>query len=222
MHFCGDIFSGKKFESIQKGNITFEETAEERKRFKRVSKVYEPLLKWFKNRLGPKVTKVEVSRRLVDAPCAVVASQWGYSAQMEKVMKTQTFADPMHMKMMQGQKVFEINPHHRVMQYLLEKVKEGEDKMGEEETAIADQLFDAAMLASGFDVEKPADLAALLYTGLAKQVGVDPQNPIEENIELPEEEEGETKDEEKENASPSPDDIFSSLNFGEDAVKDEL
>lgn len=216
-------FDGKKFESIQKGNITFEETADEKKRFKRVSKVYEPLLKWFKSRLGPKVTKVEVSRRLVDAPCAVVASQWGYSAQMEKVMKTQTFADPMHMKMMQGQKVFEINPHHKVVQYLLEKVKQGEDKMGEEETAIAEQLFDAAMLASGFDVEKPADLASLLYRGLARQVGVDPESPIEENIELPEEdEEEEKKEEEKEGAAPSADDIFSSLNFGEDAVKDEL
>lgn len=214
-------FDGKKFESIQKGNITFDETADEKKRFKRVSKVYEPLLKWFKSRLGPKVTKVEVSRRLVDAPCAVVASQWGYSAQMEKVMKTQTFADPMHMKMMQGQKVFEINPHHKVIQYLLEKVKEGEDKMGDDETTIAEQLFDAAMLASGFDVEKPADLASLLYKGLARQVGVDPQNPIEENIELPEEEEEEEKKED-ESATPNADDIFSSLNFGEDPVKDEL
>lgn len=215
-------FEGKKFESIQKGNVTIDETADEKKRFKRVSKLYEPLLKWLKNSLGPRVTKVEVSRRLVDAPCAVVASQWGYSAQMEKVMKTQTFADPMHMKMMQGQKVFEINPHHKVMQYLLTKVKEGEDKMGEEETAIAQQLFDAAMLASGFDVEKPTDLAALLYKGLANQVGIDAENPIEEELELPEEEETETKDDDKEKEFPNADDIFSGLNLGEENVKDEL
>lgn len=213
-------FDGKKFESIQKGNITLEETEDEKKHFKRVSKMFQPLLKYLKDRLGPKVTKVEVSRRLVDAPCAVVASQWGYSAQMEKVMKTQTFADPMHMKMMQGQKVFEINPYHKVIQYLLEKVKQGEDKMGEEEAAIAGQLFDAAMLASGFDVEKPADLAAVLYKGLAKQVGVDAQNLIEDNLELPDEEE--TTDEAKESDAPSADDIFSSLKFGEDAPKDEL
>ncbi|KAL8269726.1 hypothetical protein Esti_006349 [Eimeria stiedai] len=216
-------FEGKKFESTQKASMSVDETPEEKRRFKRVEKLYDPLLKWLKSRLGGKVTKVEVSRRLVDAPCAVVASQWGYSAQMEKVMKTQTFADPMHMKMMQGQKVFEINPHHKVMQHLLEKVKEGVDRMGEQEISIAQQLFDAAMLASGFDVEKPSELAELLYRGLAKEVGVDPLNSLNEELELPEEEEQQQQAEQKDDAPPSADEIFSSLNLDEDAfVKDEL
>ncbi|KAL8442011.1 hypothetical protein Emag_006718 [Eimeria magna] len=215
-------FEGKKFESTQKASMSVDETPEEKRRFKRVEKLYDPLLKWLKSRLGGKVTKVEVSRRLVDAPCAVVASQWGYSAQMEKVMKTQTFADPMHMKMMQGQKVFEINPHHKVMQHLLEKVKEGVDKMGEQEISIAEQLFDAAMLASGFDVEKPADLAELLYRGLAKEVGVDPLNPLHEELDLPEEEEAQPEEKEDQ-TPPTADDIFSSLNLEEDApLRDEL
>ncbi|KAL8434089.1 hypothetical protein Efla_001561 [Eimeria flavescens] len=217
-------FDGKKFESTQKANVSFDESEEEKKRFKRVNKLYQPLLKWLKDQLGPRVTKVEVSRRLVDAPCAVVASQWGYSAQMEKVMKTQTFADPMHMKMMQGQKVFEINPHHKVIQHLLNRVKEGVEQMGQDEKNIAELLFDAAMLASGFDVEKPADLATLLYKGLAKQVGVDHENPIHEELELPEEEEP-AKEEAKEGdtAPGSDDEIFRSLDFGgEDGLKDEL
>ncbi|KAL8446500.1 hypothetical protein Emed_004954 [Eimeria media] len=218
-------FEGKKFESTQKASMSVDETPEEKRRFKRVEKLYDPLLKWLKSRLGGRVTKVEVSRRLVDAPCAVVASQWGYSAQMEKVMKTQTFADPMHMKMMQGQKVFEINPHHKVMQHLLEKAKEGVDKMGEQEIAVAEQLFDAAMLASGFDVEKPADLAELLYKGLAKEVGVDPLNPLQEELDLPEEEEPQAEQKEDDQTPPTAEDIFSSLNLDDDAaasIKDEL
>ncbi|KAL8427960.1 hypothetical protein ACSSS7_007450 [Eimeria intestinalis] len=217
-------FEGKKFESTQKASMSVDETPDEKRRFKRVEKLYDPLLKWLKSRLGGKVTKVEVSRRLVTAPCAVVASQWGYSAQMEKVMKTQTFADPMHMKMMQGQKVFEINPHHKVMQYLLEKVKGGVDKMGEDEISIAEQLFDAAMLASGFDVEKPADLAELLYKGLAKEVGVDPSNTLQEELDLPEEEEEQqTEEKDDDQSPPSADDIFSSLNLDDvTSIKDEL
>lgn len=219
--------AGKKFESIQKGNVTLEETADEKKQFKRVSSYYGPLVQWFKKVLGPKVSKVEVSKRLVEAPCAVVASQWGYSAQMEKVMKTQTFADPMHLRMMKGQKVFEINPHHRLMQQLLQRVKEeGEDKMKTEDIQLAEQLFDAAMLASGFDVEQPAQLAAVLYRGLASQVGVDPTDPINEHIELPEEEEktdtaAAAEDEEEHADNRSAEDLFAGLDLGND-LKDEL
>ncbi|XP_026192727.1 heat shock protein 90 [Cyclospora cayetanensis] len=218
-------FDGKKFESVQKGNLTLVETADEKKRYKRLSTFFAPLLKWLKSLLGPKVTKVELSKRLVEAPCAVVASQWGYSAQMEKVMKTQTFADPMHIRMMQGQKIFEVNPSHKVMQHLLSRVKEvGESGMADADKALAEQLFGAAMLASGFDVEKPADLAAVLYQGLAKQAGVDTENPLNEDLELPEEEEAEDANQAEKDAEESglPDDILNGLNFGGESMKDEL
>lgn len=228
------MYLGKRFESIQKGNLSLDETAEEKKHYKRLVSYFEPLMKYMKTVLGPKITKVEISKRLVDAPCAVVGSSWGYSAQMEKIMKSQTFADPLHMQMMRGQKILEINPNHRLIQYLLNRVK-GDEKdsdqkketsaIGKEEKELIEQLFGAAMLASGYEVERPEELAAVLYKGLGTQAGLEGDSLINENIDLPPEqdqeedtEESETnnktkKETEDENTDDtlSSDDIFSSI-----------
>mmetsp|Transcript_6126 Transcript_6126/g.17542 ORF Transcript_6126/g.17542 Transcript_6126/m.17542 type:complete len:198 (-) Transcript_6126:285-878(-) len=135
-------------------------------------------MKWWKNHLKDKIQKVELSKRLVEDPVAVVASQWGYSAYMEKIMKSQAFANNNEVKMMAGQKVLEINPNHPVIKSLLEKIKADEEDKGAKATA--SMLFDSAMLASGFDVENPTDMAAKLYRYLSMDIGVDPEAPIEE------------------------------------------
>ncbi|EPR56593.1 putative heat shock protein 90 [Toxoplasma gondii GAB2-2007-GAL-DOM2] len=196
-------FEGKKFVSIQKGDVQLDQTEEEKKTEKRLKKAFEPLLSWWKKLLGEKVTKVEVSKRLVEAPCAVVASEWGYSAQMEKIMKTQTFADPRHVRMMAGQKVFEINPHHRMIQYLLAQVQKEGDNVGSKEIEMARLLFEVAKLASGFEVEDPKDVAASLYKAVAADLTLPTDEPMIAEYELPREEEDEkvgdedAKDEEK-------------------------
>lgn len=223
---CLFVCTGRKFESVQKGGLTFSETAEEKKRFKQTVKLFEPLTKWFKGILGPRVTKVEVSRQLADVPCAVVASQWGYSAHMERVMRTQTFADPMHMKMMKGQKVFEINPHHKLIQQLLSKVKE--EAVTSKETALAEELFSAALLASGFDVETPMTLAVSVYKNLSREMGLEGDNLLNEEIELPEETDTDKETQESTDTEDA-DDLLAGMNLNFDSaddasanVKDEL
>ncbi|CEL93682.1 unnamed protein product [Vitrella brassicaformis CCMP3155] len=171
-------FEGKKLVSIQKGDIKFDESEDDKKRDKKLKEMYEPLMKWWKNHLKDKIQKVELSKRLVEDPVAVVASQWGYSAYMEKIMKSQAFANNNEVKMMAGQKVLEINPNHPVIKSLLEKIKADEEDKGAKATA--SMLFDSAMLASGFDVENPTDMAAKLYRYLSMDIGVDPEAPIEE------------------------------------------
>ncbi|OXB72474.1 UNVERIFIED_CONTAM: hypothetical protein H355_005769 [Colinus virginianus] len=168
-------FDGKKFVSIQKGDVKLEQTEEEKKRETLIRKDFEPLTKWWKKILGDKVMRVEVSRRLVDAPCAVVASEWGYSAHMEKMMKSQTFADPRHLKMMMGQKVFEINPNHKFIQYFLE-LAQHEDRIKPRDLELATTLFEAAKLSSGFEVDNPKDIAHSIYKAIGSELGYKPMN----------------------------------------------
>merc|ERR1712062_272306 len=96
-------YEGKKFVSIQKADVKLDETEEEKKRFSKLKDMYKPLTDWWKEKLtdltekgamkdaGVKVESVSVSKRLTDSPVVVVTSQFGYSAQQEKVMKAQSF-----------------------------------------------------------------------------------------------------------------------------------
>merc|ERR1712190_234785 len=96
-------YEGKKFVSIQKADVKLDETEEEKKKFSKLKDMYKPLTDWWKEKLtdltekgamtdaGVKVEKVEISKRLTESPVVVVTSQFGYSAQQEKVMKAQSF-----------------------------------------------------------------------------------------------------------------------------------
>merc|ERR1712072_1072511 len=128
-------YEGKKFVSIQKADVKLDETEEEKKRFTKVKDMYKPLTDWWKESLtdltekgamkdaGVKVEKVEVSKRLTESPVVVVTSQFGYSAQQERVMKAQSFQNKDQINMMSGRKTLEINPNHPVIADLLTKIK---------------------------------------------------------------------------------------------------
>merc|ERR1711937_684795 len=120
-------YEGKKFVSIQKADVKLDETEEEKKKFSKLKDMYKPLTDWWKETLteitekgamkdaGVKIEKVEVSKRLTESPVVVVTSQFGYSAQQEKVMKSQAFQSKDQIGMMAGRKTLEINPNHPVV-----------------------------------------------------------------------------------------------------------
>merc|ERR1711866_41841 len=128
-------YEGKKFVSIQKADVKLDETEEEKKKFSKMKDMYKPLTDWWKDKLtdytekgamkdaGVKIEKVELSKRLTDSPVVVVTSQFGYSAQQEKIMKAQAFQNKDQLGMMSGRKTLEINPNHPVVVDLLSKVK---------------------------------------------------------------------------------------------------
>merc|ERR1712086_989179 len=135
-------YEGKKFVSIQKADVKLDETEEEKKHFTKVKDMYKPLTDWWKEKLtdytekgamkdaGVKIEKVELSKRLTDSPVVVVTSQFGYSAQQERVMKAQSFQNKDQVNMMSGRKTLEINPNHPVISDLLTKIKaDKEDKV---------------------------------------------------------------------------------------------
>merc|ERR1711912_163648 len=134
-------YEGKKFVSIQKADVKLDESEDEKKRFSKLKDMYKPLTDWWKDTLteltekgamkeaGVKIEKVEISKRLTDSPVVAVTSQFGYSAQQEKIMKAQSFQNKDQLSMMAGRKTLEVNPNHPVIVDLLAKVKaDKEDK----------------------------------------------------------------------------------------------
>merc|ERR1719238_1367520 len=151
---------------------------------------------------GVKIEKVELSKRLTDSPVVVVTSQFGYSAQQEKIMKAQAFQNKDQISMMSGRKTLEINPNHPVVVDLLSKIKEDKENSAALDTAQV--LFQTALIESGYDIADPTALVNRVYRLMSKELGVDPDAPLKE-VEVPEEEE-EAEEEEAEEEETSSDD----------------
>merc|ERR1712147_227576 len=201
-------YEGKKFVSIQKADVKLDETEEEKKRFTKLKDMYKPLTDWWKEKLtdltekgamkdaGVKIEKVELSKRLTDSPVVVVTSQFGYSAQQERVMEAQSFQNKDQISMMSGRKTLEVNPNHPVVVDLLSKVKS--DKEDKAALDTAQVLFQTALIESGYEIADPSALVNRVYRLMSKELGVDPDAPIKE-VEVPEEEE-EAEEEEKDDS----------------------
>jgi len=213
-------YSGKKFVSIQKADVKLPETEEEKDRFKKLKKMYKPLTEWWKEKLnaatekdgdlgqaGVKIEGVVVSKRLVDSPCVVVSSQYGHSAQQERVMKAQAFQQKDEFGMFTGRKTLEINANHPVIIDLLGRVKNNKDDSQAIETATV--LFQAALLDSGYELSDPSALVSRMYRMMSVQLGVDPEAAVGE-VEIPETVE-DNADDEKEDKGEEVD--FDSMNF---------
>merc|ERR1712117_255611 len=200
-------YEGKKFVSIQKADVKLDETEEEKKHFAKVKDMYKPLTDWWKDKLtdltekgamkdaGVKIEKVEISKRLTDSPVVVVTSQFGYSAQQERVMKAQSFQNKDQLSMMSGRKTLEINPNHPVVIDLLTKVKA--DKEDKAALDTAQVLFQTALIESGYELADASALVNRVYRLMSKELGVDPDAPVKE-VEVPESEEEEEEAEEEE------------------------
>merc|ERR1712099_191764 len=204
-------YEGKKFVSIQKADVKLDETEEEKKRFTKVKDMYKPLADWWKEKLtdltekgamkdaGVKLEKVEISKRLTESPVVVVTSQFGYSAQQEKVMKAQSFQNKDQIGMMSGRKTLEVNANHPVIVDLLSKVKA--DKEDKAALDTAQVLFQTALIESGYEIADPSALVNRVYRLMSKELGVDPDAPLKE-VEVPEEEE-EAEEEDKDDKDDS-------------------
>jgi len=191
-------YEGKKFVSIQKADVKLDESEDEKKKFSKLKDYYKPLTDWWKEKLtaftesgamkdaGVKVEGVAVSKRLVDSPVVVVTSQFGYSAQQERIMKAQAFQNKEQISMMAGRKTLEINPKHPVVIDLLSKVKA--DKEDKSAMDTAQVLFQTALIESGYEIADPSALVSRVYRLMSKELGVDPDAPLKE-VEVPEEEE---------------------------------
>merc|ERR1712137_803677 len=223
-------YEGKKFVSIQKADVKLDETEEEKKKFSKMKDMYKPLTDWWKEKLtdltekgamkdaGVKIEKVELSKRLTESPVVVVTSQFGYSAQQEKVMKAQAFQNKDQLSMMSGRKTLEVNPNHPVVTDLLEKVKADKDDATAVDTAQV--LFQTALIESGYEITDPSALVNRVYRLISKELGVDPDAPIKE-VEVPEEEEEEEEKDDKDDKDDDDDDDKEKEEEKDDAEREE-
>lgn len=183
-------YEKRKVKSIAKDDVQLLSSTEiEKKKLQKLKEMYQPLTKWYKNHLGKQVEKVQVTNKLDDAPLFIFTSQYGYSAQMEKINKAQAFTNqekaPSYML---AKKTLELNPHHPVMKELLQRVKDQDGDLDEASTQYADLLFQMSLLNSGFIVDEPTDLTSPLEKLIRVGFGIEREAPIVEiEIEIEEE-----------------------------------
>jgi HSP90 family molecular chaperone len=157
-------FSGKRLQSITKEGLQLPADTDGEKRLAEayVDK-FKPLTTYLKKVYGDKVEKVSVSSRLSTTPCILVTSQFGYSANMERILKSQAFADPTKASVLHAKKIMEVNPRHPIIDELLSRLaKDGEDKSGEV-ADVAKVLYDVSLLTSGFSLEEPTEHSSRIF-----------------------------------------------------------
>jgi len=164
-------FDGKTLVSVTKEGLELPEDEEEKKKFEEAKTKYESLCKVMKDILDKKVEKVVVSNRLVNSPCCIVTSQYGWTANMERIMKAQALRDTSTMGYMAAKKHLEINPDHAIVSSL--KVKADADKNDKSVKDLVLLLFETALLSSGFSLEDPTLHAQRIHRMIKLGLGID-------------------------------------------------
>uniref|UniRef100_A0A8C9MGB7 Endoplasmin n=1 Tax=Serinus canaria TaxID=9135 RepID=A0A8C9MGB7_SERCA len=145
-------FDGKRFQNVAKEGVKFEESEKSKESREALEKEFEPLLNWMKDKaLKDKIEKAVLSQRLTQSPCALVASQYGWSGNMERIMKAQAYQTGKDISTnyyASQKKTFEINPRHPLIKDMLRRVKENEDDKTVSDLAVV--LFETATLRSGY------------------------------------------------------------------------
>merc|ERR1711988_1480361 len=193
-------FKGFQFMGANKENLKLDDDDSDEKKLKKLQEMHKPLTDWFKETLGSKVEKAVVSNRLLETPAIIVSSQYGWSTNMERIMKAQTMGNQDKASAMVSQKTLEINPAHPIIRELKSRVEA--DSKDQEAKDIASTLFDVALVGTGLTPADPADFAARLQVLMRLGLGVSKDAPIEEPEVVLDEE---PKKEEKKDEAPAAD-----------------
>merc|ERR1711912_82435 len=186
-------FEGKKLKSVTKEGLNLEDE-EEKKTLEEQKAAFESLCKLIKEVLGDKVERVLVSNRIAESPCVLVTSEYGWSANMERIMKAQALRDNSMTSYMVSKKTMEINPNHSIMSEL--KKKAAADKSDKTVKDLIWLLFDTSLLTSGFSLDEPTQFAGRIHRMIKLGLSIDDDDEGLGDDDLPPLEEVEGADEE--------------------------
>ena len=216
-------FNGKTLQDITKEGVELGDEKEHQKKvLKAYEEKYESFTKLLKELLGDKVDKVEVSDKLESAPAVLSTSRYGYSATMERIMKSQALQNPERAKYLKSHKIMEINPRHPIISSLQKMADE--DPESDVARDFANLLYDSALMNSGFMIDEPNEFATRLYSLMKESLQLDSLD-LEPEIEVPEEPEEANEDGEEEEEEESEGDentIKLDLKNGEQMDEDEF
>jgi heat shock protein beta len=171
-------FKGFQFAGANKENLKLDDDDKEEKILAKMGELYKPVTDWFKETLGSRVEKAVVSNRLLKTPAILVSSQYGWSTNMERIMKAQTMGNNDRSNSMVAQKTLEINPGHPIIKELKTRVEK--DSSDEEAKAMAETLFDVALVQSGLTPADPANFASRLEGLMRLGLGVSKDEAVED------------------------------------------
>jgi len=164
-------FDGKKFKNIAKEGLDLTTDEEEKKKRDELVKANEELCKLVKETLGEKVEKVVTSERLSSSPCVIVTGEFGWTANMERIMKAQALRESGMGSYMTSKKTLEINPTHPIVTELRKKVQA--DKNDKTVKDLIWLLFETALLTSGFNLEEPVSFAGRIHRMIKLGLSID-------------------------------------------------
>merc|ERR1712195_305086 len=163
-------FDGKKLKSTTKEGLDIDDE-DEKKKLEEMKAEFEPLTKLMKEVLGDKVEKVLISSRMADSPCVLTTSEYGWSANMERIMKAQALRDSSMTSYMVSKKTMEVNPKHSIMTEL--KNKAAADKSDKTVKDLIWLLFDTSLLTSGFNLDEPTQFAGRIHRMIKLGLSID-------------------------------------------------
>jgi molecular chaperone HtpG len=173
-------FDGKKLKNCTKEGLDLDEDEDEKKRLEEQKAAYEGLCKLVKEILGEKVEKVIIGTRISESPCVLVTGEYGWSANMERIMKAQALRDSSMSNYMASKKTMEINPNHAIVGEL--KKKADKDKSDKTVKDLVWLLYETALLTSGFSLDEPSQFAGRIHRMIKLGLSLDDNTADEEEM----------------------------------------
>merc|ERR1711970_970 len=170
-------YDGKKLMAVTKEGLNLEKTEDEKKEFEEKKAACENLCKLMKEVLGDKAEKVVVSDRLSTSPCCLVTGEYGWSANMERIMKAQALKDSSMSGYMSSKKTMEVNPLHPIIDAL--RARAEEDKNDKTVKDLIWLLFDTSVLTSGFSLDEPTTFAGRIHRMIKLGLSIDEDDEVD-------------------------------------------
>merc|ERR1719342_1045049 len=214
-------FEGKKFQNVAKEGFNIDgDTEAANNRKKEIKEKFEPLTKWLgDDALKDHILRAEISERLVDTPCALITSKFGWTANMQKIIQSQTHSKTQDMQRdyyLNQKKTLEVNPRHPLIKELLRRIEDNPADVSAKDMAV--MMFNTATLRSGYPLKDTVNFAEQIEMMMRQTLGVDEDEKVEEEEEITDEEPTEEEEDEEEEEE----DEDEEEEVEEDAPKDEL